>query len=351
MDYDVYAACIAVCLPKLYWRYVCKKKAENLDVPRGYEDWEERVQLLRKELGLWIFMVIVYTAFLAWHLVSGLRPWISIGILTVLAYQFVKTMKAYYVANRRVRAASKEEFLQKVKDFLAGCRITELDSTVGVEEAMRLWLAAREKGKKEGFCPVLLDVDQYWFDSFDEQSYYTDRSKYRWWRSEVLQPDNLPDAKEIFHKRLEAMKGEYDSEEEWGEDIVGTYEGYDEPCLDLVGDTVWLAEIPVEHPWQVFAYIPTRLGDAEDCLHATEHMAIAKHWYENYGAEILRLNSEQIDFYLPQPVTGHTDQLAVEHYVYAGNGMEPDYNCVLHDYLGLATLVVALKKITIWNFW
>lgn len=352
MNPDILAVGIAIFLPMLYWRYVGKKREEDWDIPKGgYEDWEERVHLLRKDMGLWIFLIMADGAYLAWRLVYGLMPLVAIVILAVLAYQFVKTLKAYNVATSRVRAASEEEFLQKVRDSLAGCRITELGAPVSAERAMALWQDARERGKREGLCPVLLDVDEFWFDSFDEQAHYTDRRKYLLWRDEVLHSDNLPDAQEIFSKRLEEMKDEYDSEEEWEEDVVGESDEYDDPSLDFASDTVWLVEIPVEHPWQVFAYLPTRLGDDDECMHATEHMAIAKYWYEKHGAEILRLGSDQIDFYLPQPVTGDTDQLAVELYVYAGNNMLINLNSVMHDDLSLATLAVALKKITIWSFW
>lgn len=348
---DIYAVGIALFSWKLYRRYLCPKIGDVMDALDGYVDhngWEKWAHSLYKDLWFLIIMMLVYGAYLAWRLVVGFRPWMAIVILVVLAYRWGKTYKGYNVVCRHVKAASKEEYLQKTRNFLVECKVTEID--MDAENPMVVWQTARERGKSMGFCPVLLDVDPYLFDSFDDQSHYTDRARFRLWRSKVLQPDFLPDAQKIFSERLEELKEEYD-EEEWQEDVIGEIDGYDDPELDFTSDTVWLVEIPVEHPWQVLAYIPTRLGTEDECLRTVEHMAIAKYWYEKYGAEILHLSGEQIDFWIPQPVTGDTCQLAEEHYVYAGNSMCSDYNSVLHDYTNLSTLASALKKITFWNFW
>lgn len=58
-----------------------------------------------------------------------------------------------------------------------------------------------------------------------------------------------------------------------------------------------LAQIPVEHPWEVFAYLP--FGNWNDCPDTPELMAVVKRWYERYGAVPAALSGDMLELLLP----------------------------------------------------
>ena len=103
-----------------------------------------------------------------------------------------------------------------------------------------------------------------------------------------------------------------------------------------------LVEVPVKNPWEIFLYIP--VGGWNECPEAEYHMAVAKYWYETYGATVAYISCDAIGYTVPQPVTGDTMKLAEEQFAYC-----PD--AVYQGYDNLATLAAAMKDSTVWHFW
>ena len=71
-----------------------------------------------------------------------------------------------------------------IEEFLHGCKITHIDCKP--DKIKQLWLDAYERGKANGFCPVLLEVDDCFYDSLDENSEWFDKAKFSVWKSSVL---------------------------------------------------------------------------------------------------------------------------------------------------------------------
>ena len=109
-----------------------------------------------------------------------------------------------------------------------------------------------ERGKRQGFVPVLVPSDNYldeWLDVMKEDGY----SKEELLSSEVL------DGEEILNKRYQDYMSNYEEDifehEEWNEQIE---EGAYNNCLssfieynsDKIKETI-LFKIPVTYPWQV----------------------------------------------------------------------------------------------------
>ena len=72
-------------------------------------------------------------------------------------------------------------------------------------------------------------------------------------------------------------------------------------------------------------------------------MAVAKYWYEKYGAVVAHISNDMIQYYLPEPLKGDTMPLAEEHMGYCDDTVFQGEN--------LTSLAAELKKSTVWCFW
>ncbi len=103
-----------------------------------------------------------------------------------------------------------------------------------------------------------------------------------------------------------------------------------------------LAKIPVENPWEVFAYLP--FGGWGTCPSYEDMMAVSKFWFERYQAVPAVLTHDELEFVVPVPVPQDKAlELAVEQY-----GLCRELN-ELHHYIGY--LADSLRQSTVWYFW
>lgn len=91
------------------------------------------------------------------------------------------------------------------------------------------------------------------------------------------------------------------------------------PCgteVLLSGDTC-VAVLPTNDSWSAPAYIP--FADLDQCPVPYIHVALAKRWHEQFGAEIVAITSYTIEFKVNKPPTSRDacEQLAWEHLLYA----------------------------------
>ena len=106
-----------------------------------------------------------------------------------------------------------------------------------------------------------------------------------------------------------------------------------------------LAKIPVKNPWEIFAYLP--FGGWNECPDTPELMAVAKYWYEEYGAIPAALTHDVVEFTLPEPVKSDKAlPLAVEQY-----GFCPDIVDQGGEDMTIGKLADTLSKSSIWYFW
>ena len=74
-----------------------------------------------------------------------------------------------------------------------------------------------------------------------------------------------------------------------------------------------LAKIPVKNPWEIFAYLP--FGNWNECPDTPDLMAVAKYWFEQYGAVPAAMSHDELEFLLPAPVPKEQAvEVAVEQY-------------------------------------
>ena len=109
-------------------------------------------------------------------------------------------------------------------------------------------------------------------------------------------------------------------------------------------DNVILVKVPTTKPYEVLAYFG--MGGYNECPFPAEQVAVAKYWYEKYGAVPAVITDDTIVFYVERPVQTleEAKNLAVEHYIFC-------YDIVAQCYGTFEKLVDALYKNIQWYFW
>ena len=204
---------------------------------------------------------------------------------------------------------------ENLKAFL-GCPCTELPAGTPVKKIMEAYQSAKARGAKEGFVPVLVSAEDWsMMDELREKP-----------PAEYLQELRaaMPDGKDFFAQRTAYFK------ESAGEDgfswpdesVLGPMEGGEAidhflGISDYKGKTapLVLAEIPAEHPWEVFAWAP--FGGWNECPSDEEQMAVGKYWFEKYGAVPAVITRDIVEYDLPAPVAKEQAmELAIEQYTF-----------------------------------
>lgn len=221
------------------------------------------------------------------------------------------------------------------------------------EKIMTAYQSSLERGKKEGFVPMIVTVDSILWeclvmntDQNADEGFEFDPEKVKEYRKKALSM-SLPSANEVFAP---------DDEEEYGEDLEDKYDfaecGDDEAANSLTG--YWdilsdntlpliLAEIPAKNPWEVFAWLP--FGGWNDCPDTAEQMAAAKHWHELYGAQPALVTHDVLEYLLPKPVGKEKAmEAAREQYAFC-------YDIVDQGIESVGALAGLIAVSTVWYFW
>lgn len=164
----------------------------------------------------------------------------------------------------------------------------------------------------------------------------------------------LESGKEFLQTRLSEFKEELEEDEPgYWEQLVGEVAGGERIDRFL---SIWdyggkqtipivLAEIPVKHPWEVFAYLP--FGGWNECPANEEHMAVAKYWFEKYGAFPALMTHDVLEYGLPTVYGIPREQaldLALEQYAYCNDIVDQGVETI-------GRLADGLSKSFYWYFW
>lgn len=116
---------------------------------------------------------------------------------------------------------------------------------------------------------------------------------------------------------------------------LSTGEAVEEVCFGL---------IPVESPWLVPAFL--KFGGWNDCPEASVHLAFFRHWFERYGAEVITVAHDVVEFRVSKPprTPEEAKQLAIEQYLYCTDVVEQGVG-------SLANLRGSLIDSPNWYFW
>lgn len=228
------------------------------------------------------------------------------------------------------------EVMNKQNAISGECVVTRIEDGVCVNDLTELYLKEKELGDKEGFTPVILQLDNNLIENIEMNI-----------DANVSADVSFED---IYAKAESDLKGIFaDSEPGTWVDFIGTDDDAEGECLDGIDgvDFMWgrfvMVRVPVTNPYDVFNYIP--YGDWNDCPKASTHRAFAKHWYEQHGAVPCVISSDRIMYYVSQPVgKSHAFNLAMEHAAYC-----PD--TPMQITFTVWELAKQLERSTFWLLW
>ena len=247
-------------------------------------------------------------------------------------------------------------------------------------EIAKMFDAAVAEGKEQGYFPVLIatneaNMPQSFYDNVDISDILEDNVDYeggvmtvkedfsldeetlqtlREYRVKLIAEWQESDAEEFLQERIEEsteFDEEFDIQEEWDGDEI-TFEdirqGVSIP-FDFQTEKSYemlLAKIPAAEPWQIAAWLP--MGGWNECPPPKDLLAMAKRWYEKYGAVIGSISSDELEFRVSNPTSDFDEayELAKEQYYFCQDRVEQyagDYN--------LKTLANGLTKSSYWYFW
>ena len=242
------------------------------------------------------------------------------------------------------------------------CECTYFPSMKDDDPIMSAYSYAKRDSEHEGFVPVLIKADDetLWEclvmnsdPEHDADCYEFDPNTVTEYRKKML-ASPIKDGKTVLEELTGQRKEEAEDDDmDWDEEVLGEMEGgYDNDRFSCYwnSDTgmtypLILAKIPVKNPWEIFAYLP--FGNWNDCPDMPELMAVAKYWFEKYGAVPAAMTHDELEFSLPAPVpTEKAMEAAVEQY-----GFCPDVLDQGPEDATVGALADVLRQSKVWYFW
>lgn len=250
---------------------------------------------------------------------------------------------------------------QAIMEYL-DCECTYFPSMADDDPIMSAYSDAKRESVKKGFVPVLIQAnDETLLECLvmnadpenDADCYEFDLKTVEEYRKKMLAAP-VKDGKAV----LEALTGlrreeAEDDDMDWEKEVLGEMKGgYDNCRFSNYWDSdtgmthpLILARIPVKNPWEIFAYLP--FGNWNECPDTPDLMAVAKYWFEQYGAVPAAMSHDELEFELPAPVSREKAmETAAEQY-----GFCPDIVDQEQDDPTVGNLADVLWQSTIWYFW
>ncbi len=253
------------------------------------------------------------------------------------------------------------DLAQTMMEYL-DCECTYFPSMADDDPIMSAYSYARRLGVREGFIPVLIQADDETLleclvmnadPEHDADIYEFDLKTVTEYRKKMLSAP-IKDGKAVLEELTGQRKEEAEDDDlDWEEEVLGEMEGgYDNRRLSSYWNSdnhmtypLILAKIPVKNPWEIFAYLP--FGNWNECPDTPELMAVAKYWFEQYGAVPAAMSHDELEFDLLSPVSKEKAmEVAVEQY-----GFCPDIVDQEQDDPTVGALADVLWQSTVWYFW
>ena len=219
--------------------------------------------------------------------------------------------------------------------------------TKDYKEIEKKYLTSYKEGKEKGFTPVFLVLDDVLLEKFelDMEDENTDNIM-DIVKSNLEKYKNI-NAVEFLKKFQDENTEDYFTEKDYKFDNKEKYNLELSTLFDYAGnfeENVILVKVPTKNPYEVLGYFG--MGGFNNCPLPAEQVAVAKYWYEKYGAVPAVITYPEIEFYVEKPVQTleEAKKLAVEHYAFC-------YDIVEQCYGTFERLVDGLYKNIQWYFW
>lgn len=211
---------------------------------------------------------------------------------------------------------------------------------------MAAYGAARERGAREGFVPMLVVLSDTLAEALSEGGDGNqDPEAIRAERRLLL---SLPLRENPAAERMRERWG-VNGGCPWNEigapaggEVLDRFVGYwDYGTKKTV--PLLLAEIPVKHPWEVFAWLP--FGGWNECPDTVGQMEMAKYWFTRHGAVPAVVTSDVLEYILPAPAAKEeAARLALEQYAFCADIVDQGVG-------SLEALADGLARSDHWYFW
>ena len=217
-----------------------------------------------------------------------------------------------------------------------------IDASLSDKSILTLFEKELEKGKAEGYTPVILvndsvicrDIEYMLENGYDVQS--------------ELQ-NELPDAEAYLQERiddLERMLGtSLDEAKGMGGMGLAASQGFTATAsASMFGivPEIALVKLPTDKPWEAAIYIP--FGGWNECPAPLEMAAVLKLWYEKYGAVPAAISHDILDM-VSSAELSNDDALTVARQMIAFD------NDLLFMGVSANKLANSIKRSKVWSFW
>ena len=266
-----------------------------------------------------------------------------IGIPTVIITFVIKAFKNNTISEEEESLVeeSRKEDVEKFKKVI-DCPYRYYD-TVSSDKLLKDYNESLERGKIEGFIPIIIDVNDALLMDIEFNHKYIE--KIRTMRKELIDNASSYEGKRWLDETLK----EYQEDSEHYQKILGipSDKGYEIQKLALEEKYVLLAEVPVSEPWQLLAWFP--FSYYNDCPDNKTLANVGKYWFEQYGAVPAFIGHNMLWMTVPRPVSdAQSLNLAKEQYAFCPNRFEVSYiQTILQTIHALAD---SLRKSTVWKF-
>ena len=253
------------------------------------------------------------------------------------------------------------ELAEALMEYL-DCECTYFPSMKDDDPIMAAYGYAKRDSAQEGFVPVLIKADDETLleclvmnsdPKNDADIYEFDLKTVTEYRKKMLSTP-VKDGKAVLEELTGQRKEEAEDDDmDWDEEVLGEMEGgyennrfscYWDSGTDMTHPLI-LAKIPVKNPWEIFAYLP--FGNWNECPNTPELMAVAKYWFEQYGAVPAAMSHDELEFLLPAPISKkNAMEVALEQY-----GFCPDIVDQEPEDATVGALADVLWQSIVWYFW
>lgn len=242
------------------------------------------------------------------------------------------------------------------------------------------YLESRQRSKEEHFIPIIVDISDNLLDavimntvvdSDDDSESIMDlgirenKKRDEFFKNGIIDFETSEVIeryrKNMISKDFSAGKDLLDEMIENNREYFGGYElekdeleVEDDPTADVDDldfedemekhGEILIAEIPVENPWEIFAYIP--FGGWNDCPGNEDIMSISKYWFEKYGAIPFEISHNTLEYIVEKPVDDE-DKIRFTEEFYA---FCPDSVDKYMESFNIDKLAKKIYKNKLWNF-
>lgn len=230
---------------------------------------------------------------------------------------------------------------QKLLKYL-DCAYTIFTKDTNPEMMEETYLKALAECKGKDWYPVLVIADEDLMytiaDQADKEQLIAgcgDNGKElldSWYDIEDI---DIKEDEEIFHKRM------------GHKNAVSSYNHFASFMLygEVQEEEAVLFRIPVKNPWELIAWIP--MGGWNECPAPEEMIAIAKYWYERYGAVPAVFRHDMLEFYLEKGVSSDASAvLAAEHVAFCPDRLNQGTKTGT-----ISEIAAGLVDEHVWTFW